>query len=111
MAIMFNFTIDCSKIDKSKLEKGKYLKATGSVNDEVSKFGTNVSVWEDQSKEEKDANTGRSYLGNGNSFWSDGICTVVTKDNPKGKVVSSAAAPVVLSEPQAFTEEDANLPF
>lgn len=108
MATMFKLTLDCSKITKTKLQKGKYLDVVGIINDEVSKFGSNVSAWEDQTKEEKEKKASRHYVGNGNSFWSDGVVTIVTKDHPNGKVVAGATPS---NEPAVVEEESEDLPF
>jgi hypothetical protein len=61
-------SIDVMKIDKKKLfvgKKGTYLKLTISLNDEIDQFGNNVSVWEEQSAEDRKAKVTRNFLGNG----------------------------------------------
>jgi hypothetical protein len=66
--MIFNASIDLSKIEKSKIIKGKkgsYLNITGFVNDEVDQYGNNVSIIVSQSKEEREVKTPRVYLGNG----------------------------------------------
>ena len=115
MATMFNIKINFSKIDKTRLFKSEksgdlWGTITGSINDEIDKYGNNVAAWLEQTKEEKVAKTHRSFVGNGTAFWSDGKTTVVTKDNPQGKVVSPEPQ-AVLDEPKGFTEENDNLPF
>ncbi len=106
MATMISFSIDCSKITKSKLEKGKYLQVTASLNDEPSQYGTNVSVWEDQSKEHREAGHKKNFLGNGNVFWYNEIPPVVNK-----KEKEEEPKPVVTTEHQPFEEESDDLPF
>ena len=111
MATMFKLTLDCFKFTKTKLQKGRYLDIVGIINDEVSKFGSNVSSWEDQTKEEKDSKSPRHYVGNGNSFWSDGVVTIVTKDHPNGKIVGGETQSVAAA-PQGLQEESEDtLPF
>lgn len=66
--MIFNASIDLTKIEKSKIIKGKkgsYLNITGFVNDEVDQYGNNVSIIVTQSKEEREVKTPRVYLGNG----------------------------------------------
>jgi len=63
--MIFNASIDLTKIEKSKINKGKYLNISGFINDEVDKYGNNVAIIVYQSKEEREAKTPRVYLGNG----------------------------------------------
>ena len=66
--------VDVSKIDKSRLykgEKGTYLSLTGIIKDEKDKYGNDVSVWEEQSKEEREAKKDRNFLGNGKVVFSE----------------------------------------
>ena len=121
MATMLNVTIDCSKITKSKLEKGKYLRVTVALSDEPSKYGTNVSGWEEQSKEHREAGHGKNYLGNGRVFWYNNVEPVVL--NKDGEVVADVEltadtesdrkenAKLVSTEHQPFEEESEDLPF
>ena len=43
-----------------------------SINDQVDQYGNNVSVWYEQSKEEREAKAERIYLGNGKVVFSGG---------------------------------------
>lgn len=72
MANLVSLSIDVTKITKSKLKDGKYLNLTMSINNEVNEWGKNVSVWEEQSKEERDAKDKKTYLGSGKVVWTDG---------------------------------------
>ena len=72
MAQIISCSIDVTKIDKSKLVKGKkgtYLPLSIVLNDEPDKYGNDVSVSLTQTKEERDAKTPRVYLGNGKTVW------------------------------------------
>lgn len=68
-------SIDLTKIDKSKIVEGKkgqkYYNIGIIVNDEKNQFGQNVSLFDDQSKEEREARKPKNYLGNGKSVWSN----------------------------------------
>ena len=114
MATMIEVLMVLDDIDKTKIvpmKNGKKgYRATFVINDEVDKFGNNVSGWAKQSQEERKDNMQRQYFANGTSFWSNGKSFVVNKENPKGKVVGGAA-PVVENTPEAFTEVNDNLPF
>ena len=72
MAALTEISIDVKKIDKSKLYKGQYLNLEVSTRDELSQYGQNASVFYAQSKEERDAKTQKSYIGNGKVVWTDG---------------------------------------
>lgn len=74
MAKILNVSINVDKITKSKLIKGKkgtYLSLNIAVNDEKDQFDNDCSVWENQSKEERDSKTLKNYLGNGKVIWSN----------------------------------------
>lgn len=72
MSKLLSLSVDVSKITKDKLipgKKGKYLKLTVSIGDEKDQYGNDVSCWEEQSKEERDAKKKKNFLGNGKVFW------------------------------------------
>jgi len=99
MASIITQSIDVTKITKSKLRDGKYLDITTNVEDATNKFGQNVSTYESQTKEEREAKTKRTYIANGKVVWTDSTIVVAEKqDKPK--------------EAPAKQEEPANdLPF
>ena len=72
MAALTEISIDVKKIDKSKLNKGQFLNPTVATRDELSQYGQNVSVFYAQSKEEREAKTNKTYIGNGKVVWTDG---------------------------------------
>lgn len=82
MAILINLSIDATKISKSKMKDGKYVALTISVKDEVNEWGKNVSVFEEQTKEERDAKANRNYIGSGTTVWSD-TQNVFVPEKPK----------------------------
>lgn len=55
-------------------EKG-YANINVAINDEVNQWGQNCSAWNQQSKEDREAKTPRSYVGNGKVVFTndDGI--------------------------------------
>jgi len=72
MASIIKASINLNEIPKHKIidgKKGKYLPITITINDEVDKFGNNASIFESQSKEEREAKTPKNYLGNGKVIW------------------------------------------
>lgn len=83
MSAIINLSIDVTKIDKSKLiegKKGKYLNLTVSVNNELDQFGNNASAYISQSKEEREAKSNRTYLGNGKVVWTDGTIKTASQE-------------------------------
>ena len=88
MAKLIALSIDVTKFDKSKLvkgAKGTYANVTVSVNDEVDQYGNNVSVWEGQTKEEREAKTSRNFLGNGKVVWEGDGGSKPSAPAPKAK--------------------------
>jgi hypothetical protein len=78
MAKLISISVNVDKIDKTRLvkgEKGNYLNLTIALNDEQDKFGNDVSCWEGQTKEEREAKAQKNYLGNGKTIWSGGSST------------------------------------
>lgn len=62
-----------------KQSDGSYKKLTLSISDTTDKFGNNISIYEEQTKEQRDAKVPKSYVGNGKIFWTDGKISVVEK--------------------------------
>ncbi len=103
MAQLISVRIDVSKIDKERLykgEKGTYLDVTVSVNDEPDKYGKNVTVYQEQTKEEREAKAPKNFLGNGKVIWTG---------------TSGGWAPAAQSTPPATpaaaSSDEDNLPF
>jgi len=73
MKIGVSLSIDVTKIDKNRLhkgEKGQYLNCTVFIDpDNPDKFGKNGIISEDVSKEERQAGTNGTILGNAKVFW------------------------------------------
>lgn len=83
MGAIINFSLNLDNLDKSKIIKGKkgnYYPLTLSVNDEVSQYGDNVSVFTTQSKEEREAKAKRTYVANGKVVWTDGSINAVPRE-------------------------------
>ena len=92
MGTLINVSLDVTKITKGRLTPGKngqmYLDLTLSIEDKTNDYGQNVSGWEAQSKEEREAKQNRNYLGNGKVFFTDGKVEVATKKEETKKAVS-----------------------
>jgi len=75
MASIITANLDVSKIPADKIftgKKGKYVKVTLTLNDEVDDYGNQGPVIVEQTKEERDAKAPKVYLGNARVVWSNG---------------------------------------
>jgi len=75
MASIISANIDLTKVDKSKIyegKKGKYYPITIVLNDELGQFGDSGYIQTEQTKEERDAKSPKSFLGNVKVVWSNG---------------------------------------
>jgi hypothetical protein len=75
MASILKTSINLNAIPKDKIingKKGKYLPITISLNDDLDQFGNQGPVCVDQTKEERDAKTAKTYLGNVKVVWTNG---------------------------------------
>ena len=62
-----------------KQKDGSYKNYTIGINDETNDWGKNVSVWEEQTKEQREAKEQKNYCGNGKVVWTDGSIVVAEK--------------------------------
>ena len=102
MASIIKASIDLNKIPKDKIyigKKGKYLQITITINDEVDQFGNQGPVVVEQTKEERETKTPKTYLGNVKVVWTNGT-------NVSTAPRDGAPAPALDLKPQ---EDD--LPF
>lgn len=103
MASLLSVSIDVASLPKEKFTKGKngkvYYNFTMAINDD-SKYGNNVSVYDSQTQEEREAKKPKEYLGNGRVFWTDGTVVLAEKDD---------SAPATKATPVAV--DDSGLPF
>ena len=94
MAGIIKASINLNNIDKSKIfegKKGKYLPITITVNDEPDQFGNQGPVCIEQTKEEREAKSPKTYLGNVKVVWSNG--TNVEPAPRDGAPAQAAPAP------------------
>jgi len=105
MASLLSVSIDVASLPKEKFTKGKngkvYYNFTMAINDD-SKYGNNVSVFDSQTQEEREAKKPKEYLGNGRVFWTDGNIVLAEKDE-NAAPAQQKAAPVSV--------DDSGLPF
>jgi hypothetical protein len=75
MAGIIKGSINLEAIPKDKIiigKKGKYLPIVITVNDEIDQFGNQGPIIVDQTKEEREAKTAKTYLGNVKVVWTNG---------------------------------------
>ena len=97
MASIIKTSINLKAIPKDKIfngKKGQYLPITITINDEVDQFGNQGPVCVEQSKEERDAKTPKTYLGNVKVVWTNGDNVAVAPRDGQAPVTKQAAAPV-----------------
>ena len=103
MASIIKASINLNEIPKDKIyvgKKGKYLPITITLNDEVDQFGNQGPVVVEQTKDERDAKTAKTYLGNVKVVWTNGT-NVDTAPRDGEPAQQSAPAP----------KPEADLPF
>ena len=99
MASIIATSINLSMIPKDKIiegKKGKYLPITITLNDEVDQFGNNGPVVVQQTKEERESKTEKTYLGNVKVVWTNGdnVAVPPRQDQPTQAAPAPAAAAV-----------------
>ena len=75
MASIIKASLNLDAIPKDKIyigKKGKYLPITITINDELDQFGNQGPVVVEQTKEERDQNSPKTYLGNVKVVWTNG---------------------------------------
>lgn len=85
-----------SLINLSIKGKDGYKNYTISISDETNQYGQNVTMYEQQSKEERENKVPKKYIGNGSVVWNDGKIT-----NAEKKEVNNTSK----------VEENNDLPF
>jgi len=92
MAAIINARINVANLPKEKLFKGKkgtYYNLTISINDET-RFGNNVSIFDSQTKEEREGENKRNYTGNGSVIWTNGQIQVAEEQNVTEKATETS---------------------
>jgi|TARA_R110000803_G_C11703739_1_gene285884 hypothetical protein len=106
MAGIITGSINLSNIPKDKIiegKKGKYLPISISINDELDQFGNQGPIVVSQSKEEREAKSAKTYLGNIKVVWGNGVMPdPAPRDNQQQAPQAKASMPMV---------ESSDLPF
>ena len=102
MAGIIKTSINLNMIPKDKIivgKKGKYLPLAITVNDEPDQFGNQGPVIVDQTKEEREAKTAKTYLGNCKVVWTNGTFPA---PRPFNGQTAAPAKPAVKEEDLPF---------
>jgi len=82
MSKLIGLNLNLSKLDKRKIKEvqtkdglQKFINLTVSINDTVDNFGNNVSVWNEQTKEQLATKVNRVFCGNGKVVFSNDSTT------------------------------------
>ena len=105
MASIIKASLNLDAIPKEKIfigKKGKYLPITITINDELDQFGNQGPVVVEQSKEERDAKSPKTYLGNVKVVWTNGTF-------PEAIPFSKGPTPQKTVVPKQDVDED--IPF
>ena len=86
MKVGIELSIDCTKIDQTRLYKGangaKYMTCTVWIDaNEADKFGYHGMITMKQTQEERQAKTYTPIVGNGKMFWNDSGAPIASKEN------------------------------
>jgi hypothetical protein len=87
-----------------KNKDGEFKSYTISVSDETNGFGQNVSMWIEQSKEDRDAKKKRTYVGNGKVLWTDGVIKKVV--TPQSDIADAENATGNEGDKEEIKEEE-----
>lgn len=70
----------------------KGIEFTVSVNDDTNNYQQNVTMTISQTKEQRNAKEKKYYVGNGNTFWTDGKIQTFTKSSQETTVEDARVA-------------------
>jgi hypothetical protein len=62
-----------------KQADGSFKRLTLNISDTTNQYGQNISIYEEQTKEQRESGMKKNYLGNGKVFWTDGKISVAEK--------------------------------
>jgi hypothetical protein len=101
-----------------KQDNGKFKNYTINVFDQTDQYGNNVAMYEEQTKEEREAKAKKKYLGNGRVVWTNGIVEVAPKKQtqaPQENFANKSEQPpqnIVSAKPStSFVDDIDDLPF
>ena len=111
MKVAVNFSIDVTKLDKTRFIEGKngskYVDLTCFISpEEPDQFGQHGGIQQSTTKDERDAGTKMAYVGNVKAFWGDGV-NIVKEASSSNAPQSSGNAPQSSGQP-SFSED---IPF
>ena len=111
MKVGVNFSIDVTKLDKTRFKPGKngekYVDLTCFISpEEPNQYGQHGGIQQSTTQDERAAGTKMPYVGNVKAFWGDGV-NIVKEASGSGAPQSSGNAPQSSGQP-SFSED---IPF
>ena len=79
--------------DSTSGENSVFYNFTANIEDDTNQFGQYVSIFSEQSKEDRDNKIKRSYHGNGAVVWTDGSIVKAENKNSKNSVIDNNDLP------------------
>tara|TARA_B100001250_G_scaffold240408_1_gene206613 strand:+ start:1666 stop:1938 length:273 start_codon:yes stop_codon:yes gene_type:complete len=79
-----------------KTKDGVWKNYTLSINDDTNEYGQNIKMYDEQTKEQREAKAPKNYIGNGRIFWTDGKITKAEKVEKETATSSSSEGEDVL---------------
>ena len=74
-----------------KQQDGSYKNYTIAIDDKTNEYGKNVSVYEEQTKEQREAKEKKKFLGSGKVFWTSGSVNVAEKKDAVKKEAATVS--------------------
>lgn len=105
--IAVNFSIDVTKLDKSRIvtgkNGGKYVDLTCFISPtEPDKYGQHGGIQQSTTSDERQAGTKMPFVGNVKAFWSEGV-TIVKEANEAPSMPNF--------QPKTLEDFDNDIPF
>ena len=112
MKVAVNFSIDVTKLDKTRFKPGKnggkYVDLTCFISpEEPDQYGQHGGIQQSTTKDERAAGTQMPYVGNSTAFWGEGV-NIVKEASGSGAPQSSDNPPQSGGQ-ESFDDDD--VPF
>ena len=112
MKVAVNFSIDVTKLDKTRFKPGKngakYVDLTCFISpEEPDQYGQHGGIQQSTTKDERAAGTQMPYVGNSTAFWGEGV-NIVKEASGSGAPQPSDNAPQSSGQ-ESFDDDD--VPF
>tara|TARA_R100000935_G_scaffold22018_1_gene40802 strand:- start:48 stop:386 length:339 start_codon:yes stop_codon:yes gene_type:complete len=98
MKVAVNFSIDVTKLDKTRFKSGKnggkYVDLTCFISpEEPDQYGQHGAISQSSSKEERDSGIQMPFVGNCKAFWGDGVIIIKQQQQQQAPQQQQQQAP------------------